>query len=192
MKQMTETARILQNFVQTAKPYTECALLKTKGLLFKDLMTLCRIKGWLEPAKEIWKDDLFMLRVGYIDEETGALATNMPTVALCYLDILYEKKMYEEVIEEVKQLETLILQVPSFIYVLGMMSCLKLNTEKSLENATKFYNGKHREELMRISRVVHPYALLLCRKGNPALAFEIVSFACGGLGSAFGPALALS
>ena len=74
-----------------------------------------------------------------------------------------------------KKLESLILQVPSFIYVLGMMSCLKLNTEKSLENATKFYNGKHSGELMRISRVVHPYALLLCRKGNPALAFEIVS-----------------
>lgn len=169
------TANILQHFVETTKPYTDFALLKTKGVLLKDFMILCRTKRWLEPASSIWKNKLFMSRVGYVDEDTGALASNMPTVTLCYLDILYEKKKYEEVIEEVKKLETLILQVPSFVYVLGMMSCLKLNTKDSLESAMTFYNGKHRDQLTKISRFVHPYALLLCRQGNPALAFEIVS-----------------
>ena len=34
--------------------------------LVKDFMQVCRLQGWLELAKEIWNDQIFMDRVGYL------------------------------------------------------------------------------------------------------------------------------
>ena len=174
-EQINTTGHVLKHFVETTKPYTDDALLLKKGHLLKEFMQLCRLNKWLEPAQAIWNDEHFMNQVGYIDKETGILAKNMATITLCYLDILYEKKMYQEAIQEVQMLENLLSQVPSFIYVLCMMACLRINTQESLDYATAFYNGKDKDRLMKLSQVVHPYALLLCRQGNPALAYEVVS-----------------
>lgn len=171
---MTTTQHVLKHFVATSEPYDNAAILTIKGQLFKDYMQLCRLQKWIEPAQGVWNDEEFINRVGYIDVKTNRLAKKMATITLCYLDILYEKKMYQDVIDEVQRLETLT-QVPEFVYVLGMMSCLRLNTSSSLNAATGFYNGKSGGHIMKISRVVHPYALLLCLQDSPRLALETVS-----------------
>lgn len=173
-EQMITTQHVLKHFVATSEPYDNAAILAIKGQLFKDYMHLCRIHKWIEPAQGVWNDEEFIDRVGFIDVITKRMATKMPTITLCYLDILYEKKMYQDVVDEVQRLETST-QVPEFAYVLGMMACLRINTNSSLSAATCFYNGKSGGHIMKISRVVHPYALLLCHQDNPRLALETVS-----------------
>ena len=174
--QIINTQHVLKHYVETAEPFTNSAVIKKKGQLVKDFMQLCHLHKWIEPAESIWEDKGFLNLAGFIDNEAKCMGTNMPTVALCYLDTLYNNKMYQKVIDEVQQLEAEdIAQFPVFIHILGMMACMRLNTKASLDAATAFYNGKHGEQIMKVSRVVQPYALLLCQQGNPGLAFEVMS-----------------
>ena len=98
------TQFIVKHYVESTEPYHDGAILKKKSTLFRDLMQICRLNKWLEPAKEIWNDRIFMDRVGYIDTQGNKLAFNMPTITLTYLDLLYKKKLYQEVIEEVQKI----------------------------------------------------------------------------------------
>ena len=172
--QMKTAQFVFKHYVETTEPHNDAAILKQKSMLFKDFMQVCRLNMWLEPAKEIWNDKSFMDRVGYIDEEGKRLATNMPTITLCYLDMMYKKKMYQELIEEIQKMEETVL-VPIFVYVIGMMACLHINTPSSLEAANAFYNGPSGGQIMKISRVVQPYALLLFLQGKTSHALETVS-----------------
>ena len=173
-EKMKITQFIVKHYVESTEPYHDAAILKKKSTLFRDFMQICRLNKWLEPAKEIWNDRIFMDRVGYIDTQGNKLAFNMPTITLTYLDLLYKKKLYQEVIEEVQKIEKSV-TVPPFVYVIAMMACLKLNTPASLEAASAFYNGPSGGHIMKISRVVNPYALLLFLQNKKSQALETVS-----------------
>ena len=171
---MKVTQHALKHFVKTKEPFRDSAVLLKKRQLLKDFMLTCRLHKWKDTANSTWNDDHFMELAGFTDQGSNQLAMNMPTVTLCYLDILYEKKLYQAVIDEILKLEKVV-QLPVFVYVLGMMACLKMNTEESLNVATGFYNGSNNKQIMKISRVVHPYSLLLHKQGNTSLALETVS-----------------
>ena len=171
---MKVTQHAMKHFVKTKEPFRDSAVLLKKRQLLKDFMLTCRLHKWKDTANSTWNDDHFMELAGFTDQGSNQLAMNMPTVTLCYLDILYEKKLYQAVIDEILKLEKVV-QLPVFVYVLGMMACLKMNTEESLNVATAFYNGSSNKQIMKISRVVHPYSLLMHKQGNTSLALETVS-----------------
>ena len=124
---MKVTQHALKHFVKTKEPFRDSAVLLKKRQLLKDFMLTCRLHKWKDTANSTWNDDNFMELAGFTDQGSNQLAMNMPTVTLCYLDILYEKKLYQAVIDEILKLEKVV-QLPVFVYVLGMMACLKMNT----------------------------------------------------------------
>ena len=172
--QLRNAKFVVKHYVESVEPYDDAAILKKKGILFRDFMQVCRLYKVLEPARDIWNDKVFINRVGFIDASGKTLALNMPTVTLAYLDLLYEKKLYQDVINEVQKLQSWV-TVPPYAYAVGMMACLKLNTPSSLEAAQGFYNGPAGGQLMQISRVVHPYVLLLDLHNKKSQALETMS-----------------
>ena len=172
--QIVEAKLVLKNYVESTEPYNDAAILRKKSALLKAFMQVCRLFKWLEPAKDVWNDKFFMDRVGFIDMQGKTLSLNIPTAALCYLDLLYEKKQYQDVINEVQKIETAV-TVPPYLYAVGMMACLKLNTISSLDAAKAFYNGPSGGHIMHISRVVHPYVLLLSKHDKMSQALETMS-----------------
>ena len=56
-----------------------------------------------------------------------------------------------------------------------MVSCLKMDTPQSFERAGKLFNGPQQEQLLLFGRASYTFAVMACRQGQYALAFETVS-----------------
>lgn len=164
-------ADILRAYVTESTSWDSPAIMTRKRHLFKDLACLCHDKQYPQAVKLLMKDEEFLTKVGFIDVDTGSLGQNIPTIVTMYLDLLYELKQYQEVLDEVELLQQKVDDTPLFFTVLAMMSCLRLNTAESLESASTFVNERN----LTVSRVAHPYALLASNQGNHLLAYETVS-----------------
>ena len=88
-------------------------------------------------SKVIFQDEVFLAKIGFIEEDTGHLGANIPAILNIYLDHIYELGNYQEVISQVDalRLQTPILPWP--LITLAMMSCLRLNTKESFEKASE-------------------------------------------------------
>ena len=170
--EIRESGQLLRQFVMTSQPSDDQTLLKNKSFLLKDFISLCHLHSEPNVASGLWRDEEFMKQVGFVNN--GILSPNMPATALCYLDLLYNRQMYQEMFQEVARIEALVTAVPLNMYIIYVMACLKLNTPEAYGKASEIYNKNPHCAIS--GKFANPYSLLVLNHGpDPNLAYEVVS-----------------
>merc|ERR1719376_1900553 len=179
--EITESGVLVKKYVEKCQPWNHPALLKKKSWVLRDYFCLCHANRFPDAATDLWSDQEFMDKVGFLQQDGGGgLAANMPSVALTYFDLLYKAERYDQMFAEMEKLEAKLADsssesaVPFYVHLLYMMACLRMNTAESFAKATELYNRK--PELMSNGKVANAYGLLILRHGaDPALAYEVVT-----------------
>ena len=125
-------------------------------------------------SKVIFQDEVFLAKIGFIEEDTGHLGPNIPAILNIYLDHIYELGNYQEVISQIDDLRTQTPVVPWPLITLALMSCLRLNTHESFFKASEIFHSLD-DKYQVMARIAHPYALLAHFHGETIEAYEVVS-----------------
>ena len=136
---------------------------------FRTKMHFCDNK-----SKVIFQDEVFLAKIGFIEEDTGHLGPNIPAILNIYLDHIYELGNYQEVISQIDDLRTQTPVVPWPLITLALMSCLRLNTHESFVKASEIFHSLD-DKYQVMARIAHPYALLAHFHGETIEAYEVVS-----------------
>ena len=104
-RQLEIAGQLLRSYVVSKSPGVTNVRQRRMINLLKCLSSICHYEKDMNTIKPLLKDEAFLERIGYIDEQTGLLNQNVPVIYAQYLDYLYESKKYQQVVEELYALQ---------------------------------------------------------------------------------------
>ena len=104
-RQLEIAGQLLRSYVMSKSPGVTNVRQRRMINLLKCLSSICHFEKDMNTIEPLLKDEEFLERIGYIEEQTGLLNQNVPVIYAQYLDYLYESKKYEQVIEELYALQ---------------------------------------------------------------------------------------